>query len=202
MEGGPASLGDRKSHPSFWSWKRCAEPCCCLQVSSLLLISHTPPLPPSSSFPPISGTSFPSPSVSLFFFPQSFSVSCFPPGPPCLRFCLCSVPCGSLPLTCPHSDSPLGVLAHLGGRSLHTLWEVQKFGAVFSPESSSPDDGRTVPRATSVPTAEPGLQAGQRPLEVRLGIAALCRLQLPAGSHCHPRHRESHTCLCGVCLSV
>ena len=43
----------------------------------------------------------------------------------------------------------------------------------------------------------PGLWAEQRPLEVRLGIAALCRLQLPAGSRCHPRHRESHTCLCG-----
>ena len=47
------------------------------------------------------------------------------------------------------------------------------------------------------PLLSPGLWAEQRPLEVRLGIAALCRLQLPAGSRCHPRHRESHTCLCG-----
>lgn len=58
MEGGPASLGDRKSHPSFWSWKRCTEPCRRLQVASFLLNSHSPPLPPSSSVPHISGTSF------------------------------------------------------------------------------------------------------------------------------------------------
>ena len=115
-------------------------------------------------------------------------------------------PCGSLPLTCPRSDSPLGVLAHLGGRSLYTLREGQKFGAVLSAESPSPPDvGRTVPKAASVPTAEPGLWAGQRPLEVRLGIAALCRLQLSAGSRGHPRHSDSHTCLCvGVpeCVKV
>lgn len=121
MEGGPASLGDRKSHPSFWSWKRCAEPCCCLQVPSLLLISHTPPLPPSASFPPISGTFFPSPSVSLFFFPQSLSVSCFPPGPPCLRFCLCS----QFPVVLFHSLVPIqtplleSLPTSVGGHSTH-----------------------------------------------------------------------------------
>ena len=153
MEGGPASLGDRKSHPSFWSWKRCTEPCRRLQVASFLLNSHSPPLPPSSSVPHISGTSFHLPP----FLSSSPSPSLSPgtPRTPTSSFLpLPLAPCGSLPLTCPRSDSPLGVLAHLGGRLRHTLREAQKFRAVLSAESPSPpDDERTVPKATYVPRA-------------------------------------------------
>lgn len=153
MEGGPASLGDRKSHPSFWSWKRCTEPCRHLQVASFLLISHTPPLPPSSSVPRISGTSFHLPPFLSFSSPSP-SLSPGSPQDPHV-FIFASAPC-SLWFSSTHlspfrlpswSPCPPGweVTPHTAGSS-----EVRG-SLVCSP--SPPDDERTVPKATSVPRA-------------------------------------------------
>lgn len=130
-----------------------------------------PPLPPSSSVPPIYGIlhlppflSSSSPSPLCLLVPPQDPTSSFLPLPllPVVLFTHLS-----------RSDSPLGVLAHLGG-GLSTCPGRSSSGQSCLPESPSPpESGRTCPKAASVPTAEPGLRAGQRPLEVRLGIAAL-----------------------------
>lgn len=185
--GGGWSSQPRKSPPLSWSRKRHSRPPCTVfraAFPSLLLISHARALTPPSRFLPTSGTilSIPTPHFSLLF-PQSLPVSRFFQDH--LIFLLASAPCshGSLPLAPTHP--PLLEL-------LSTRWEVTPHiseHAGLSYFQFAPlllkEDGR-VPEASSVPADERALWPGQRPLVVRLGIAASCRLRLPAGSHPHP----------------
>lgn len=142
MEGG---LGDRKRHPLPGPGRGALSlvavsgalfpfsPLTCLPNSSLSF-SPPPPLPP----PPPPAPSFPSPSISLFFCPQSFPVSCFPPGPPGLPFRICSL----FPEVLFHSLAPIQIPlleslpTSVGGHPTHC----GEFRAVFSPECPSPPE--------------------------------------------------------------